>query len=80
MAKDVAKDTLQTREIVVRVVAPSHLSGRRVAGLVRQCIEVGLCDAADTVDNPEINNPDALAASLLELDRVDFKPQRKKKS
>ncbi len=80
MAKDVAKATLQTREVIVKIVAPSNMSGRLVAYLVTQCIEVGLADAADTADNPEIDNSDAHAASLMELESVVFKPQRKKKS
>jgi hypothetical protein len=53
--------------VVVEVLAPVGMPGRRVTQLVNAMLDVGYADAASTVDSDENLNPDAGEVTSLTI-------------
>lgn len=59
MSKAVKMPRFNPVQVLVTVKAPKRLSPDEVAGLISQCIDIGMNDAAESSDDPGIDNPDA---------------------
>ena len=63
-------------EVVLTVEAPARMSQKRVAKLLKMCIDIGMNDAAETADDPGLDNGDADDALELEVTNVTCQPTR----
>lgn len=67
---------LKTVDLTVRVQVPKTMSARNAADLIADCIAIGMADAADTSEDPGLDNP--AADEALSINVLSVKPERKK--
>lgn len=58
---------MKTTRVRLEVVHPDDIQPDEVAAAINRLLNVGLSDAQDTVDDGELDNPDARMAISLQI-------------